>query len=68
MPLIPNTFLPSHGDTAFRTLDGSDVAAWLERQGYMVVSYRDTGRNGLAITECGFAVSTNGYVTKVAGR
>lgn len=54
-------WLPSRGETCFRTLDGSDVAAWLERQGYKVASFRDTGSNGLAVTECGWQVSTNGY-------
>ena len=64
--LTPGTFLPSSGETCFRTLDGSDVAAWLRKQGFEVVDNYDTGRNGLAITACGLAVSTNGYVSDVA--
>lgn len=54
-------WLPNAGETCFRTLDGSDVAEWLERHGYAVVSNRDTGRNGEATTACGMNVSTNGY-------
>ena len=60
-------FLPSYGETCFRTLDGIDVARWLEAQGYDVASNRDTGRNGEAITTCGIVVSTNGYVHKKQG-
>ena len=56
------TFIPSTNETCFRTLDGSDVAEWLTKQGYEVVDNYDTGRNGIAITKCGLAVSTNGYV------
>lgn len=55
-------WLPSNGETCFRALDASDAAAWLERQGYQIESYRDTGSNGLAVTRCGMAVSTNGRV------
>ena len=56
-------FLPSRGETCFRTMDGPDVAEWLAASGYVVTGYRDTGRNGLATTECGVRVSTNGYVS-----
>jgi len=59
-----NPYLPSQGETCFRSLDGSDVANWLRAQGYSVASHRDTGRNGLAITACGFKVSTNGHVSR----
>jgi len=58
-------FIPSYGETAFNTLDGSDVAAWLQSHGYTVVSNGDTGRNGYAETACGWYVSTNGYVRRV---
>lgn len=55
-------WLPEKGETRFRTLDGSDVAEWLERQGYTVVSNGiSTRRNGGATTACGMNVSTNGY-------
>ena len=53
-----NGYLPMR----FRTLDGSDVAEWLSRNGYDVIHNEDTGRNGLARTDCGAHVSTNGYV------
>lgn len=67
-PLPIGGFLPSSGETDFRTLDGSDVAAWLRKNGYEVVRHYDTGRNGLAITACGLAVSTNGHVSRYADR
>lgn len=59
-----NAFLPSRGETCFNTLDGSDVAAWLRKNGHTVIGNYDTGRNGLAVTVGGVAVSTNGYVSK----
>ena len=55
-------YLPSNGATCFRSLDATDVAEWLRSEGYEVVSNIDTGRNGLATTRCGVAVSSNGYV------
>jgi len=58
-------WLPSYGETCFNTLDGSDVAAWLQSQGYTVVSNGDTGRYGYAVTACGWHVSTNGHVSRV---
>ncbi len=58
-------YLPSRGATAFNTLDGSDVLKWLESIGETVVSNRDTGRNGEAVTKSGYVVSTNGYVRKI---
>ncbi len=56
-------YLPSNGVTCFRSLDATDVAAWLRAEGYEVVSNIDTGRNGLATTRCGVAVSSNGHVS-----
>ena len=56
-------YLPSEGPTCFHTLDGSDVAAWLNAQGYKVTRNGDTGRNGFAETADGYRISTNGYVT-----
>ena len=56
-------FLPSEGDTCFKSLDGSDVVKWLCEQGYDVAKHYDTGRNGLAVTKCGVRVSTNGHVS-----
>ena len=57
-------FLPAEGETCFATLDGSDVATWLTNQGYRVIAHHDTGRNGIVITEDGYRVSTNGYVSR----
>ena len=59
---MTNGFLPNEISANFRSLDGSCVRAFLESQGYQVVSNRDTGRNGEATTSCGITVSTNGYV------
>jgi hypothetical protein len=59
-------FIRSYGETCFNSLDGSDVAAWLQSKGYTVVSNGDTGRNGYAETACGWRVSTNGYVRRVS--
>ena len=63
---MKNGFLPNEVSATFRSLDGSCVKAWLESQGFVVVSNRDTGRNGVAVTECGLTVSTNGYVSGAA--
>ncbi len=57
-------FLPSEGETCFSSLDGRDVKKWLESQGHKVIAFWDTGRCGIAKTDDGFLVSTNGYVTK----
>ena len=64
MKLTVGTYLPSYGKTCFKSLDGSDVAKWLEKNGEKVIEYYDTGRNGLAITEKGITISTNGYISK----
>lgn len=58
-------FLPSVGETCFNSLDGEDVAVYLACQGYDIETWFDTGRNGIAITKCGYTVSTNGYVSTV---
>ena len=63
---VNNSWLPSDGETCFRTLDGADVAAFLTRAGYTVVRNYDTGRNGQAETACGLIVSTNGRVSRRA--
>ena len=57
-------FLPHSISDNFHTMDGFCVAAWLCKQGYDVKEFKDTGRNGLAVTVEGFTVSTNGYVSK----
>lgn len=58
-------FIPSNGETCFRSMDGSDVRAWLEKNGVKCIKHFDTGRNGLVITACGYSISTNGWVSKV---
>jgi hypothetical protein len=58
-------FLPHSISDKFNTMNGSCVAKWLESIGEEVVSHKDTGRNGEAVTESGFVVSTNGYVHPV---
>ena len=60
-----NSFIPSHGETAFSSLDGSDVAEWLESIGETVTHHENTGRNGIAHTASGYSVSTNGYVCPI---
>jgi len=58
-------FLPS--DSGYRTyadLDGTEARRYLEGKGFKVVKNRDTGRNGIAITDCGIHLSTNGYIHK----
>jgi len=61
---LAGRFLPCEGETCFKSMDGSDVAIWLEKNGEPVLRFFDTGRNGLALTKSGYAVSTNGYVYK----
>ena len=61
MITLKTGFLPSSISDQFRSLDGADVAAWLASQGYKVLFHEDTGRNGEAVTACGWVVSTNGY-------
>ena len=43
------------------TLDASDVAEYLSNCQFTVVSFRDTGGNGLVILDNGVEVSTSGY-------
>jgi len=45
-------------------LDGSEARRYLESRGFQVVTNCDTGRNGIAITECGVRLSTNGFIYK----
>ena len=44
-----------------KTLDGSDVAAYMESIGFEVVGFKDTGRCGLVTLKNGVQISTNGY-------
>lgn len=43
-------------------LDGSEARRYLEAAGFTVVKNYDNKINGLAITDCGIYLSTNGYV------
>jgi hypothetical protein len=71
LKLCDGKFLPgniSDGWCAARPqdrMDGTCVADWLRGIGETVVSNRDTGRNGEAVTASGYVVSTNGYVHRV---
>lgn len=57
------TFLPSDsGYEKLVDLDGLEARKFLENKGFKVVENRDIGRNGVAITECGIYLSTNGYI------
>jgi hypothetical protein len=42
-------------------LDGKHTAEYLHSLGFEIISYRDTGRNGLVTTKEGIKISTNGY-------
>ena len=57
-------YLPHSISDNFNTLNGADIAQWLESIGYTVDSYSDTKSNGLAITSTGISVSSNGYVSR----
>ncbi|MDQ6422628.1 hypothetical protein RB620_24655 [Paenibacillus sp. LHD-117] len=58
-------FLPSDsGYQTFADLNGMAARRFLEEKGFKVVENRDTGRNGVAVTECGIYLSTNGYIHK----
>lgn len=53
-----------HGYKCFVDLDGTNAKKYLENAGFTVVKNYDTGRNGLAITDCGIHLSTNGWLYK----
>ena len=57
-----NNFLPHKISDKFSDLDGKDIATWLTNQKYKVISNEDTGRCGVARTQEGYSVCTNGYV------
>lgn len=55
-------FLPSSlGYRECADLNGTEARRFLESAGFHVVSNRDTGRNGEAVTDCGIVLSSNGY-------
>lgn len=43
-------------------LDASYARKWLEDRGYEVIASGDLGTNGIAVTKCGWNLSTNGFV------
>lgn len=49
----------------FFDMDGELAKQWLESQGYTVIKNYDDSSNGLAVTSCGIALSTNGYCYKI---
>lgn len=55
---------PVDGFAIFNDENGKIAKEFLESKGFTVVKNYDTGRNGLAITECGIHLSTNGYLYK----
>lgn len=60
---LPNSISDSWCSTRPQDrMNGACVAEWLRNIGETVVSNRDTGRNGEAVTASGYVVSTNGYV------
>jgi len=60
-------YLPAKGETAFNSVDGSDVAEFLKKLGFKIALFEDADFYGVAITKCGIAVSTNGYVHRCGG-
>ena len=58
-------YIPQTKEVSFNSVDGSDVARWLESINEVVISFKDIGTNGQAITASGYAVSTNRYVYKI---
>ena len=59
------SFLCEHdGYKVFADLNGSEAKIFLESHGFKVIKNYDTGRNGLAVTECGIHLSTNGWLYK----
>ena len=64
LKLCSGTFLPNSisdrwcASSSQDRLDGTVVANWLRSIGETVVSNRDTGRNGEAVTASGYVVST----------
>jgi len=48
----------------FADLDGTHARQFLESKGFNVIENKDTGYNGLAITDCGVYLSTNGHISQ----
>lgn len=45
-------------------MDGQGIAKALEKIGFTITDYHDTGRNGIVITREGIKISTNGFVSQ----
>ena len=54
--------VPGSDYKPFKDLNGLYAAEYLSSKGFKVMSFFDTGNNGLAITECGINLSTNGHI------
>lgn len=62
---IKGGFIPTCGEICENSsLDGNNIRTYLEKRGFKVIKNYDTGNNGLAITEEGICVSTNGYCSR----
>lgn len=46
----------------YQDLDGAAARKFLEANGYTVTANADLGTSGVAVTSCGWVLSTNGYV------
>ena len=58
-----SAFLMSADFTPYKDLDGDSARAFFEANGYTVVASGDLGTNGVAVTECGWVLSTNGHLS-----
>lgn len=56
-------FLPEDVFTAYADLDGSAARAFFEANGYKVRASGDMGSCGVAVSECGWTLSTNGHLS-----
>lgn len=62
---VVGAYLPGFlRDAIPQDLDGVGCRRYLEHHGYEVVSNRDTGGHGEAVTACGLVLSTNGYISR----
>lgn len=56
-------FLPEDVFKPFVDLDGASAKAFFEANGYTVAAHGDIGTNGVAVTTCGWTLSTNGHLS-----
>jgi len=66
-----NNFVPTELVSKFyneattqERLDGTVIKRFLENHGFVVITNFDKGRNGIAITQDHYVMSTNGYFYK----